>query len=73
MDENNKVVGLKGIAQDITKKKELELFLKAQEEVEKERQIKALEEKVTAGEIEVISAYGKTTEQIAEIREAVKP
>ena len=45
MDENNKVVGLKGIAQDITKKKELELFLKAQEEVEKERQIKALEEK----------------------------
>lgn len=45
LDENNKVVGLKGIAQDITKKKELELFLKAQEEVEKERQIKALEEK----------------------------
>ncbi len=45
LDENNKVVGLKGIAQDITKKKELELFLKAQEEVEKERQIKVLEEK----------------------------
>ena len=45
LDENNKVVGLKGIAQDITKKKELELFLKAQEKVEKERQIKVLEEK----------------------------
>ena len=45
LDENNKVVGLKGIAQDITKKKELELFLKAQEEAEKERQIKVLEEK----------------------------
>ena len=45
LDENNKVIGLKGIAQDITKKKELELFLKAQEEVEKERQIKVLEEK----------------------------
>ncbi|MGL3001464.1 PAS domain S-box protein [Flavobacterium sp. RSSB_23] len=45
LDENNKVVGLKGIAQDVTKKKELELFLKAQEEVDKEIQIKALEEK----------------------------
>lgn len=45
VDEENKIIGLKGIAQDITKKKELELFLKAQEEVEKERQIKALQEK----------------------------
>nr|WP_315147095.1 PAS domain S-box protein [uncultured Flavobacterium sp.] len=45
VDEENKIIGLKGIAQDITKKKELELFLKAQEEAEKERQIKVLEEK----------------------------
>jgi basic membrane protein A and related proteins len=36
-------------------------------------EIKALEEKVTAGEIEVISAYGKTTEEITAIRDAVKP
>lgn len=36
-------------------------------------EIKALEEKVTAGEIEVMSAYGKTTEEITAIRDAVKP
>lgn len=36
-------------------------------------EIKALEEKVTNGEIEVISAYGKTTEEITAIRDAVKP
>lgn len=36
-------------------------------------EIKALEEKVTNGEIEVVSAYGKTTEEITAIRDAVKP
>lgn len=36
-------------------------------------EIKALEEKVTNGEIEVVSAYGKTTEEITAIRDAAKP
>ena len=36
-------------------------------------EIKALEEKVTNEEIEVVSAYGKTTEEITAIRDAVKP
>ena len=36
-------------------------------------EIKALEEKVTKGEIKVVSAYGKTTEEITAIRDAVKP
>ncbi|TAF64101.1 MAG: PAS domain S-box protein, partial [Flavobacterium sp.] len=45
IDDKNRVIGIKGIAQDITKKKELELFFKAKDEVEKEQEIKALEEK----------------------------
>jgi len=45
IDDKKKVIGLKGVAQDITQKKEVELLLKVRQEAEKENQIKALEEK----------------------------
>ncbi len=46
-----------------------------QEMVPKEvrEEVSALQEKILAGEVQIDTAYGKTTEQIAEIREAVKP
>lgn len=47
LDENSKVIGVNGIAQDITQKKELELLLKSKEEIEKEKEIKELERKST--------------------------